>query len=200
MVRRGAAAAGGRSSPCAPAMRALAHPLPPSPQLFDFCRVPHPELPDDHSDNRTIDGFNRWPEGQVWKTGGPSRAGCQLAVVHDVALRCCSLREPIPLNAWPTGVHAACRSLAPPRLLSHCGGCCRTAALSPLACSSSACPLICSAHRCIAHTRTSLAAPHPTLPPCTAARILCNGNMTPPPHTHTSHPAASRCSQSSGQR
>lgn len=34
-------------------------------QVFDFCHTPHPELPDDHPSNRTIDGFNRWPQGQV---------------------------------------------------------------------------------------------------------------------------------------
>lgn len=33
-------------------------------ELFDFCRVPHPHLPDDHPDNHTIDGYNRWPQGQ----------------------------------------------------------------------------------------------------------------------------------------
>ncbi|KAL4448553.1 hypothetical protein ABPG75_005772 [Micractinium tetrahymenae] len=33
-------------------------------ELFDFCRVPHPELPDDHPSNLTIEGYNRWPEGQ----------------------------------------------------------------------------------------------------------------------------------------
>lgn len=33
-------------------------------EVFDFCRVPHPELPEDHPSNRTIDGYNRWPAGQ----------------------------------------------------------------------------------------------------------------------------------------
>ncbi|KAI7845092.1 hypothetical protein COHA_001457 [Chlorella ohadii] len=34
-------------------------------EVFDFCRTPHPELPDKHASNRTMDGFNRWPEGQA---------------------------------------------------------------------------------------------------------------------------------------
>lgn len=33
-------------------------------EVFDFCHTPHPELPDDHPSNRTIDGSNRWPQGQ----------------------------------------------------------------------------------------------------------------------------------------
>lgn len=28
-------------------------------------RVPYPTLPDDHPDNRTTEGVNRWPPGQV---------------------------------------------------------------------------------------------------------------------------------------
>lgn len=35
-------------------------------EIFDFCYVPHPDLPPDHPLNRTIDGTNRWPEGQPW--------------------------------------------------------------------------------------------------------------------------------------
>ncbi|KAK9817991.1 hypothetical protein WJX72_005406 [[Myrmecia] bisecta] len=31
---------------------------------FDFGHKPHPELPDDHPHNRTLDGCNRWPGGQ----------------------------------------------------------------------------------------------------------------------------------------
>jgi len=31
-------------------------------QIFDFCYVPHPELPASHPLNRTLDGHNRWPE------------------------------------------------------------------------------------------------------------------------------------------
>ncbi|EFN50719.1 hypothetical protein CHLNCDRAFT_10090, partial [Chlorella variabilis] len=33
-------------------------------EVFDCGRVPHPELPDDHPDNRTIEGHNQWPPGQ----------------------------------------------------------------------------------------------------------------------------------------
>lgn len=39
-------------------------------QVFDMCRLPHPELPDRHPSNRTLDGFNLWPAGQV-RAGGP---------------------------------------------------------------------------------------------------------------------------------
>jgi hypothetical protein len=34
-------------------------------ELFDVGRVPHPHLPDNHPENRTIEGVNRWPPGQV---------------------------------------------------------------------------------------------------------------------------------------
>jgi hypothetical protein len=34
-------------------------------EVFDVARVPHPELPNDHPDNRTVDGHNLWPPGQV---------------------------------------------------------------------------------------------------------------------------------------
>jgi hypothetical protein len=34
-------------------------------EVFDLCRTPRPDLPDDHPANRTIDGYNRWPQGQV---------------------------------------------------------------------------------------------------------------------------------------
>ncbi|NND44610.1 MAG: hypothetical protein HKN58_04760 [Xanthomonadales bacterium] len=33
-------------------------------QVFDFGCVPHPELPDDHPENRTQDGWNLWPESE----------------------------------------------------------------------------------------------------------------------------------------
>ena len=34
-------------------------------QGFDVGNTPHPELPDDHEANRTIDGVNLWPPHQV---------------------------------------------------------------------------------------------------------------------------------------
>ncbi len=31
-------------------------------EVFDFAKAPHPELPDDHPENRSaVDGYNRWP-------------------------------------------------------------------------------------------------------------------------------------------
>jgi isopenicillin N synthase-like dioxygenase len=32
-------------------------------EILDVGPVPRPELPDDHPDNRTLEGFNRWPKG-----------------------------------------------------------------------------------------------------------------------------------------
>jgi isopenicillin N synthase-like dioxygenase len=34
-------------------------------EVFDVSRVPHPDLPDTHPLNKTIEGFNLWPPGQV---------------------------------------------------------------------------------------------------------------------------------------
>ena len=35
-------------------------------EIFDFCYVPHPNLPPDHPSNKTIDGHNRWPHEHPW--------------------------------------------------------------------------------------------------------------------------------------
>lgn len=49
-------------------------------EVFDVSRVPHPELPDTDPLNKTIEGFNLWPPGQV-------RASA--LAVTCLALPCC---------------------------------------------------------------------------------------------------------------
>ena len=46
-------------------------------ELFDFCCTPRPDLPDSHPANRTLDGYNRWPQGQVRGRQRQRRPGCQ---------------------------------------------------------------------------------------------------------------------------
>ena len=79
-------------------------------EVFDFGFVPHPELPDEHPDNRSEEGFNLWPAGLPGfeTTMKAYFAACSALSLQLLEALCESLGlEPRTLHPSFEGVHTS---------------------------------------------------------------------------------------------